>query len=678
MSSFACRTSPRLCRPLAMHFLVIAAACFFIGLGSTSVQAQGFDATKLSQPTDLVAIWLVHAGDDPAYARPDFDDSKWMPFNSERQSLRDLFPQNHPETIWYRLHLKVAKDEKGMGMYERAIFRNFEIYSNGELLFRAGKFDPYVPYVPRRRSVIPIPDRQIATGTVVLALRLHINAGDWVVPRPGYGSNLKVGQLDVLREHMWYAILTDYSFTWIDDLLDLSILAGALLLYSTQRQRSEYLWLALFIVATTPFMIREVFLQFHGMSQSWATLSGSLWVLWPYFEGRMYCAFARHRPGWRLQTYLVLACVALTYQELPVSLGGEIHAGVIFSVWPETVLLVAVLPVILIADIRRDNRQTSLLLVPLLISGLSTFSDTLTTTLALIRGFNERALHFVALFRTASIGPFSISYSEAADVVSMLSLALIILVRSNQLSRQQALLEGELAGAREVQQVILPEAVEVVPGFRIESVYAPARQVGGDFFQILPVGEGGVLVVVGDVAGKGLPAAMLVSVLVGSIRTAAEDTHDPALILRKLNDRLLGRVHGGFSTALAAHIAADGGVTIANAGHLSPYLDGKEIELPGALPLGVVNGVSYETTRFHLPNGSGLTFYSDGVVEAQNRKGELFGFDRAREVSTQPAAAIVDAAKQFGQEDDITVVTLARESVEASASTLLSVPAQSV
>jgi len=109
-----------------------------------------------------------------------------------------------------------------------------------------------------------------------------------------------------------------------------------------------------------------------------------------------------------------------------------------------------------------------------------------------------------------------------------------------------------------------------------------------------------------------------------------------------------------------ARIAADGGVTIANAGHLSPYLDGQEIELQGALPLGVVKNAAYQVTRFHLPQGSLLTFYSDGVVEAQNAEGELFGFERGKAISTQPAAAIVEAATRFGQEDDITVVTIER------------------
>ena len=113
------------------------------------------------------------------------------------------------------------------------------------------------------------------------------------------------------------------------------------------------------------------------------------------------------------------------------------------------------------------------------------------------------------------------------------------------------------------------------------------------------------------------------------------------------------------------HIAQDGIVTIANAGHLSPYLDGREVALPGALPLGVESGGQYEATNFQLLPGSRLTFLSDGVVEAQSQQGELFGFERARAISVQPAAAIAATAAQFGQSDDITVVTIKR--IEESA-----------
>ncbi len=239
---------------------------------------------------------------------------------------------------------------------------------------------------------------------------------------------------------------------------------------------------------------------------------------------------------------------------------------------------------------------------------------------------------------------------------------------------EMALLESEMAAARQIQQLILPEQGQSFPGYTVESVYQPARQVGGDFFQIFPAGRCGLLLVIGDVAGKGLPAAMLVSLLVGSIRATVEETLDPVLILRRLHDRLFGRIGEGFSTALAARISDDGLVTIANAGHLSPYLDGQEVSLPGALPLGVAGGGQYDATSLRLPPGSRLTFYSDGVVEAQKSDGELFGFERAGMISTQSAAAIVETAVGFGQSDDITVVTIKRLPASESADDVRSAP----
>ena len=205
---------------------------------------------------------------------------------------------------------------------------------------------------------------------------------------------------------------------------------------------------------------------------------------------------------------------------------------------------------------------------------------------------------------------------------------------------EMALLESELAAARQVQEVILPSPGASYHGFIVESVYKPAQQVGGDFFQILPTADGGLLLVFGDVAGKGLPAAMQVSMLVGLIRATAEYTSDPVLMLRKLHERLVDRCAAGISTALSAHISRNGNVTIANAGQLSPYLDGQEVELAGALPLGVSSGGEYQAVSLELHPGSRLTFFSDGVVEAQNQKGELFGFDRAKNISTETATAV--------------------------------------
>jgi serine phosphatase RsbU (regulator of sigma subunit) len=145
---------------------------------------------------------------------------------------------------------------------------------------------------------------------------------------------------------------------------------------------------------------------------------------------------------------------------------------------------------------------------------------------------------------------------------------------------------------------------------------------------------------------------------VGAIRAEAAHGTDPAVLLRSLNERMMGRSQGGFTTCLAAHIEADGLLTLANAGHLPPYLNDEEIAVPGSLPLGIVSPLPYESATLRLVAGDRLTFVSDGVVEAQSKTGELFGFERTRALSRLPAAHIAQAARAFGQSDDITVVTV--------------------
>jgi serine phosphatase RsbU (regulator of sigma subunit) len=115
-----------------------------------------------------------------------------------------------------------------------------------------------------------------------------------------------------------------------------------------------------------------------------------------------------------------------------------------------------------------------------------------------------------------------------------------------------------------------------------------------------------------------------------------------------------------FTTCQAALFKADGELVLANAGHLPPYINSQEIELAGDLPLGVLPEVHYEETRLYLHPGDRIMLLSDGVVEARNPSGELFGFPRVHNLCNQSALYIADAAKAFGQEDDITILTVGR------------------
>ena len=658
--------SPMMRPSLRLLLLVGSSVCVWLAIAASRSQAQSFDATNLRQPADLAGAWLVHGGDDPAYGRPDFDDSQWTRFDSHA-SLKDAFPNSRPNVVWYRLHVKVSPTQADLALAEYNLSLAFEVYVNGQLFLQNGRVEPFAPYTMGARLLKRIPDQQTATGSLLIAVRVHISRTEWDDSHPGfYASNLTLGQESALREHTWLTLIGQNAPSWIIDLAGLGLGIVALALFTAQRRQYEYLWIFLQFFSAACSLPLLLYESLYNVPADWELLRQPLFIASLFFQILMYFAFLRLRFGWWIRTVVAAAGLGLLLSVIGTAEGSMSRIASVFAMFPLVFLIAGVIPVLLVMHIRRGNREAAILLIPVALTSLTIYAQVVLFALGQIPACITTAESMNHFLFDLPVGPFVLSLNQLDNMLYILSLAVIMVLRSTRISRQQAMLEGEVAAAREVQQVILPEQTEAVHGFKVESIYQPAKQVGGDFFQVLPAGEGGLLVVVGDVAGKGLPAAMLVSVLVGVIRGVSEYTSEPAELLANLNNRLVGRAGGGFSTALAARMTADGQVTIANAGHLSPYLDGREMELPGALPLGIKADARYETNYFHLPPGSRLTFYSDGVVEAQNTKGELFGFERGRVMSTQPACNIVQAAMRFGQQDDITVVTIERSANRVS------------
>jgi phosphoserine phosphatase RsbU/P len=151
---------------------------------------------------------------------------------------------------------------------------------------------------------------------------------------------------------------------------------------------------------------------------------------------------------------------------------------------------------------------------------------------------------------------------------------------------------------------------------------------------------------------------MLVSLIVGLLQTIVELTREPRRVLGDLNISLSGHTDGRVATCCCALIGPDGHLWIANAGHLSPYCQGRELETPGGLPLGLASEITYDQSDFNLRLGDWLVFLSEGVVEAPSKSGELYGFERACVVSIELADLIAMAAQRFGQEENITVLTV--------------------
>src|SRR5436305_555533 len=162
-----------------------------------------------------------------------------------------------------------------------------------------------------------------------------------------------------------------------------------------------------------------------------------------------------------------------------------------------------------------------------------------------------------------------------------------------------------------------------------------------------------LLFAIGDVSGKGLQAALTVSLVVGLWKEMTAHSSSPADMLARLNQQLAGSLKGGFVTCLCACLTAEGRLTLANAGHLAPYRNGKELVTINGLPLGISAASEYEESHHLLTPTDTLVFVSDGVVEARDKGRTLFGFDRLHQaLSEHPnAEALARRAQQFGQED---------------------------
>jgi len=244
--------------------------------------------------------------------------------------------------------------------------------------------------------------------------------------------------------------------------------------------------------------------------------------------------------------------------------------------------------------------------------------------------------------------------------------------------RERERIEQELRVARTIQQASLPKEVPRLEGWQIAPYYRPAREVGGDFYDFHFLSEGRLGLVTGDATGKGVPAALVMSTTCGMLQLAAQALHSssPGEVLEQVNEALLARIPlNMFVTCFYAILDPESGsLRYANAGHDLPYLwhsgDCEELRARG-MPLGLMPGMSYEEGEVSLREGNCVLFYSDGLVEAHDPKGEMFGFPRlrARVAEHGEERSLGDllleelysfVGEGWEQEDDITLLTLKR------------------
>jgi hypothetical protein len=648
-----------------------------------------FDATNIGSPLTLDKDWRVGISGNPAAAAAEFDDSKWA-IRDAKEAFAEVPDEDRPAGAaesdgkmgpgpghqrtfaWYRLHIKLAPNHgpisllieipysQNTSLDPSAHALGLDVFANGKPIRPEGP-NPEAP--EKYEQISRIYNLNLAPSETSLTLVVRTTYYPFgMAAYTNFFANrkLRLGSPDDLTRSLeLWSIHT--LFERLPRLVNgtmLAVLALFMLaLYFTQKGHPEYLWLALYELLQAPIASVELAGSSARLDTFWyAAIILQLLVASAYLYFEFLVSFLALRSRWYIR---LLRYTAPIMAALGVSLLFAAHSnllglvliivGLCTLVW---ILgwLIFIFSTLIAATVRR-NFEAGLLLIPLLLTLVGWIEPMLTGgTMESIGG----AKYSSPL--TIQAGPVPIHFASIADFAGILTIVIIIFGRFLRIQRNQERAASELEAARSVQELMIPREKLETPGFEVESIYNPATEVGGDFFHVQPTGDGGLLVVIGDVTGKGLKAAMNVSMLMGALRRTPE--RSPAKILTSLNCVLTGSE--SFTTCQAAWFSPDGELVLANAGHLPPYLNSQEVALPGGLPLGVLPEARYEEVRLYLHPGDRILMLSDGVVEARRPNGELFGFDRVHNLSNQTAFYIADAAKDFGQQDDITVVTVRR------------------
>jgi hypothetical protein len=630
-----------------------ALLCICLCARATLPQAAPQQAVTVAQwqsgAVDLSASdqWREHDGDNATWAQPSFDDSTWQTIELDQLGAAK------PGSRWYRLHVKLAPDNPRVNLLIAGGEGTYELFLNGQREAGTGLKDFFGVTRPKER-VVSLPDGEndltIAFRTRPIPIYVGWNLPLFLDVAMGTPDAIE-NQRQAMESERFYAALPSIAINFALMIAGLAAFA----LYFNQRRQSEYLWLGLymFLLGTSNVLL---YCSAAGvLSLAWnITIGDPLIYVFTIAQIEFTFCFAGRRMGrvWRVYEGLLLT---------PLILGAMFVAGHFPSSAYILIEAIAILPAALLLPValfvwyRRGNREAGWLILPSLLPAATTASYDL-GSVSLFTGWGKADF----LSQPIQFGPIPLQLSDLGDLLFVLAIGVVMFFRFTRVSREQAYTAAELEAAREIQQRLVPAVLPDVPGCSIEAVYLPAQEVGGDFYQVIRQHHGATMIVIGDVSGKGLKAAMTGALAIGALRTLAGEDLPSAELLTRLNRQMLQTQESGFITCLCIRLDASGATWIANAGHLSPYRNGEEIPLESGLPLGVAAEAEYSEARFDFAPGDTLTLLSDGVVEATDTNGQLFGFERTREVSAQSAASIAAAAQRFGQQDDITVLSLMR------------------
>jgi phosphoserine phosphatase RsbU/P len=642
-------------RSLFSVLLVSPAWLSLLICAASGLHAQTFNLQTGREPVaSLDGLWRFHTGDNRAWADPNFDDSQWPLLRSDETWGQQGY-ENYGGFAWYRFTVVAPEGSKNWSIYLGPMETGYQLFVDGRL---AGSFGPILNtrnYAASRRVFAISPAAASGPRTLHIAIRAwHTPVWADYVPGGFFGSSyfgdsrLIAQRAATARSLQWNGLVDEYTYAVLGTLVGLVVLV----LFFIRREEREYLWFALLLLANAidiglniSRVLALIPLPMSDFIDA-SVESAALFAALAFFS--VVLRAPRSRTWWLVAAMLFISPPAVFLYVFNIS--SVAIAGLLgtLAVLPATVWILVTL---LKRALQRDRDALILLVPTLLWQGFPLTESILLITWQL--GWQRWAVQWVLPLLTK---PFVLMPGPAVGTIFIFALLLFLIRRFSLARQEETRLSSEFESARNIQSLLIPPKPPVTPGFAIESVYLPASEVGGDFFQIMPANDGSLLVFVGDVSGKGLKAAMTVSAIIGALRGCA--ARKPAEVLAHLNRVLHGQITG-FVTCTGALISADGSMSLANAGNLAPYCNGEELAVESGLPLGIVADADYSETSYQLNPGDHLTFLSDGVVEATNEHRELFGFARTQAISNRSASTIAEIAKQFGQQDDITVLTIA-------------------
>ncbi|HLY42226.1 MAG TPA: SpoIIE family protein phosphatase [Terracidiphilus sp.] len=638
--------------------------------------------------------WQFHVGDNAAWALPQSGDDASNVGWEQISADKTWGAQGHPSYTgfaWYRKHLHIEPAqgaEPNLAMLIRHIDDAYEIYWNGVLVGHHGTMPPHpsYPYSPPAQTFGLGPARD-----GVLAIRV------WKAPLTSFDSDQLGGftsppilgspaAIAAEKAELDYAWLRSRQYYFGLQSLYALVMMLSLLAWMRDRKKRVLFWMAVFsgapVLALILVGLRIPFSFSFALGWLQPVLSIAdigLWFLLLYLldldESPRLARLTRQLAWISIIATCLDGFLTLLDWSNPLLAGWVQGAdGVLTLIFTAA----EAYPLVLVAHAitKKLDRARWLVAIMATLSGMISV-----LRIAVQQG--SRFTHFTLGDKIAApmftLNGNAFTPQTLANSLLLLAIVYAVYCYLQDTTTRQNAMEQEFKSARELQQVLIPESLPALPGFAFTSSYKPAQEVGGDFFQVIPLEgehEGSTMILLGDVSGKGLRAAMTVSLIVGAARTLARFAPDPGEMLAELNLRLFGRLQGGFVTCLAVRLDSVGHCVMASAGHPAPFLNKQEIKMAGALPLGILPAAMYGETVVDLREGDHFALYTDGLLEARNESGEIFSFDRLDALfATRPdAAKATEAAVNFGQDDDITVLTLTRLGKGQQSSSHLSAP----